>query len=74
MDNHDIKEDRSKKNGPLEEESHFTLLIPICSDLDSFPFVESHEIFYSQHSSLLNIVLVLSGDGILKFHGWATLW
>ena len=48
---------------------YFTLMIPICSDLDSFPFVESHEIFYSQPSSLLNIVLVLSGDGILKFHG-----
>ena len=68
---HDIKQSRQIKGewfaGPLEEGK--PLLIPICSDLGSFPFVESHEIFYSRPGSLFNIVLVLAGDGILKFHG-----
>ena len=49
--------------------NYFPLFFPICSNLDSFPFVESHKIFYSQPGSLLTIVLVLAGDRILKFHG-----
>ena len=73
MDNHDIKEDRSKKNGPLEEESHFTLLIPICSDLDSFPFVESHEIFYSRPGLFVKHCSGFSRRWNFKIP-WATLW